>query len=98
MYNIAIIGAGKRVAGVAERYLADDEFVLKAVCDVVHRVSNAYVFVDNCYGELCEELEPTAVGADIAVGSLIKNMGAGIAESGGYIVGTREAVEKCANL
>ena len=70
---------------------------IKAVCDVVHRVSNAYVFVDNCYGELCEELEPTAVGADIAVGSLIKNMGAGIAESGGYIVGTKEAVEKCAN-
>lgn len=70
---------------------------IKAVCDVVHRTSNAYVFVDNCYGELCEELEPTAVGADIAVGSLIKNMGAGIAESGGYIVGTKEAVEKCAN-
>lgn len=70
---------------------------IKEVCDVVHRVSNAYVFVDNCYGELCEELEPTAVGADIAVGSLIKNMGAGIAESGGYIVGTKEAVEKCAN-
>ena len=70
---------------------------IKEVCDLVHRVSNAYVFVDNCYGELCEELEPTAVGADLAVGSLIKNMGAGIAESGGYIVGTKEAVEKCAN-
>lgn len=67
------------------------------VCKLVHGISDAFVFVDNCYGELCEELEPTDVGADIAVGSLIKNMGAGIAESGGYIVGTKKAVEKCAN-
>jgi len=45
--------------------------------------------VDNCYGEFVEELEPTAVGADIIVGSLIKNIGAGIAPTGGYIAGKK---------
>lgn len=53
------------------------------------------VIVDNCYGELVEEREPTAVGADIIIGSLIKNLGGGIAETGGYIAGTAKAVELC---
>ena len=52
--------------------------------------------VDNCYGEFVEEKEPIEVGADIAVGSLMKNLGAGIATSGAYIVGKRELVEMCA--
>ncbi|HPE96127.1 MAG TPA: methionine gamma-lyase family protein, partial [Bacillota bacterium] len=64
------------------------------ICDAVHSVSNAYVFVDNCYGELCEEHEPSFYGADLCVGSLIKNLGGGIAESGGYCAGTNEAVTK----
>ncbi len=55
--------------------------------------SNAYVVVDNCYGEFTEEKEPTAVGADLIMGSLIKNPGGGMAESGGYIAGTARAVE-----
>ena len=55
--------------------------------------SNAYVVVDNCYGEFTETREPTAVGADMIIGSLIKNPGGGMAESGGYIAGTRRAVE-----
>ncbi len=54
---------------------------------------NAYVVVDNCYGEFTEEREPTAVGADMIIGSLIKNPGGGMAESGGYIAGTARAVE-----
>ncbi len=54
------------------------------------------VMVDNCYGELVEEREPTAVGADLIIGSLIKNLGGGIAETGGYIAGTAKAVELCA--
>ena len=54
---------------------------------------NAYVVVDNCYGEFTETREPTAVGADMIIGSLIKNPGGGMAESGGYIAGTRRAVE-----
>lgn len=52
--------------------------------------------VDNCYGEFVEELEPTDVGADMAVGSLIKNPGGGLAPIGGYIVGTQACVERAA--
>lgn len=52
-----------------------------------------YVVVDNCYGEFVEEREPTAVGADMIIGSLIKNPGGGMAETGGYIAGTKRAVE-----
>lgn len=53
----------------------------------------SYVFVDNCYGEFTEKCEPTAVGADLCVGSLIKNAGGGMAETGGYLAGTSRAVE-----
>lgn len=56
---------------------------------------DAYVVVDNCYGEFTEELEPTAVGADLIIGSLIKNPGGGMAETGGYLAGTAKAVELC---
>ena len=65
-----------------------------ALCDVVRRNSDAYVLVDNCYGEFVEEREPTHVGADIIVGSLIKNPGGGLAESGGYIAGDARAVQQ----
>ena len=54
------------------------------------------IMVDNCYGEFVEEKEPIEVGADIAVGSLMKNLGAGIATSGAYIVGKKELIEQCA--
>lgn len=54
---------------------------------------SAYVVVDNCYGEFTETREPTAVGADMIIGSLIKNPGGGMAESGGYIAGSARAVE-----
>ncbi|MBQ2806978.1 MAG: methionine gamma-lyase family protein, partial [Clostridia bacterium] len=54
---------------------------------------SAYVVVDNCYGEFTEEKEPTAYGADMIIGSLIKNPGGGMAETGGYIAGTARAVE-----
>ena len=52
--------------------------------------------VDNCYGEFVEEMEPTDVGADLCVGSLIKNPGGGLAPIGGYIVGKKEYVENAA--
>lgn len=52
--------------------------------------------VDNCYGEFVETIEPTDVGADMVVGSLIKNPGGGLAPIGGYIAGTRECVENAA--
>ncbi|MBR7181656.1 MAG: methionine gamma-lyase family protein, partial [Clostridia bacterium] len=54
---------------------------------------DAFVVVDNCYGEFTETREPCAVGADLVIGSLIKNPGGGMAESGGYLAGTARAVE-----
>ena len=52
--------------------------------------------VDNCYGEFVETIEPTDVGADMAVGSLIKNPGGGLAPIGGYIAGKKECIERAA--
>ena len=63
------------------------------VASFVKARSGAYVVVDNCYGEFTETREPCAVGADLIMGSLIKNPGGGIAESGGYIAGSAKAVE-----
>ncbi|MEH7884400.1 methionine gamma-lyase family protein [Bacillus sp. JJ1609] len=57
--------------------------------------NDVVVFVDNCYGEFVEEIEPCHVGADLMAGSLIKNPGGGIAKTGGYIVGKAEYVESC---
>ena len=56
---------------------------------------DAFVVVDNCYGEFTEDKEPPAVGVDLAIGSLIKNPGGGMAESGGYMAGSAKAVELC---
>ena len=57
---------------------------------------NIICFVDNCFGEFTEELEPTDVGADLTCGSLIKNIGGGIVPAGGYIAGKKELVKTCA--
>ena len=54
------------------------------------------VMVDNCYGEFVETIEPSDVGADMTVGSLIKNPGGGLAHIGGYICGTKACVDRCA--
>lgn len=54
------------------------------------------VMVDNCYGEFVETAEPAALGADLMVGSLIKNPGGGIARTGGYLAGRRDLIERCA--
>ena len=56
--------------------------------------SDIICMVDNCYGEFVEPIEPTDVGADMVVGSLIKNPGGGLAQVGGYIAGTKECIEK----
>lgn len=56
---------------------------------------DAIVMVDNCYGEFVEDREPSAVGADLMIGSLIKNAGGGIARTGGYIAGRADLVELC---
>ncbi|MDR0197872.1 MAG: methionine gamma-lyase family protein [Oscillospiraceae bacterium] len=68
-----------------------------AIVKTVREVNpNAVVITDNCYGEFCEKTEPLSVGADLIVGSLIKNPGGGIAETGGYIAGKSDLVELCA--
>ncbi|MBR6267925.1 MAG: methionine gamma-lyase family protein [Selenomonadaceae bacterium] len=67
---------------------------IRAACAEVKRISpDCICFVDNCYGEFVDTLEPTQVGADIMAGSLIKNPGGGIAPTGGYIAGRNELVE-----
>ena len=58
--------------------------------------SDVICMVDNCYGEFVETIEPSDVGADLVVGSLIKNPGGGLATSGGYICGKADLVERCA--
>lgn len=64
------------------------------MCSFVRALGfNGCIFVDNCYGEFVEKQEPCEVGADVCVGSLIKNPGGGLAPTGGYIVGKAEYVE-----
>ena len=68
-----------------------------AIARITKEHSDAVVMVDNCYGEFVEEKEPTAVGADLMAGSMIKNPGGGIARTGGYIAGRHDLVEQCCN-
>lgn len=72
-------------------------FTIQEIEDVIkciRKVNNtAAIMIDNCYGEFTETREPIEVGADIAVGSLIKNIGGSIAQSGGYIVGKKELID-----
>ena len=64
------------------------------LCRVIQEVNpKAAILVDNCYGEFVETLEPTQTGADLVVGSLIKNPGGGLAPTGGYLAGRRDLVE-----
>ena len=69
------------------------EEVIKAIRKVNQEV---IIMVDNCYGEFVEDREPIEVGADIIVGSLMKNLGAGYATTGAYIVGKKDLIELCA--
>lgn len=71
--------------------ISDIENVIKEIRSVDKDV---IIFVDNCYGEFTEEKEPTAVGADICCGSLIKNAGGGLCEMGGYVCGREDLIEK----
>ena len=69
---------------------------LEKVIKFIRKINkNVIIFVDNCYCELVEEKSPIEVGADICAGSLIKNLGAGIATNGGYIVGRKDLIDLC---
>ncbi len=74
---------------------------LSSMHDIIKKIKNIrediIIMIDNCYGEFTQILEPTEVGADIAVGSLIKNPGGGIALSGGYVVGNKKNIARIAN-
>lgn len=78
-------------------YLNRKTLTVAEIGEAVKFVKNispeTYVVIDNCYGEFVEIVEPTMVGADLIIGSLIKNPGGGMAESGGYLAGSRRAVE-----
>ncbi len=69
------------------------EKVIKTIREVNSKV---IIMVDNCYGEFVDKIEPTQIGADVIIGSLIKNMGGGIAPNGAYIAGKKELVELAA--
>lgn len=81
-------------------YATRPSFTIEQISEMVVKIRtiapNAIIFVDNCYGEFVELLEPTEVGVDLMAGSLIKNPGGGFAKIGGYIAGRADLVEKCA--
>lgn len=82
--------------GYSIRESLNIEKIEKVISKIREVNKDVIIMVDNCYGEFVEEKEPIEVGADIAVGSLMKNLGAGIATSGAYIVGKKELIELCA--
>src|SRR5690606_38869115 len=97
----AAIKENTKVIGIqrSKGYATRPSFTISEIKDMIDFVKeinpNVIVFVDNCYGEFVEELEPCHVGADLMAGSLIKNPGGGIVKSGGYIVGKQELVDAC---
>lgn len=86
----------QRSIGYSSRKSLVIEKIEKAIKTVKDIDKNVIVLVDNCYGEFVEEKEPTEVGADLCASSLMKNLGAGIATSGGYIVGKADLIEQIA--
>lgn len=86
----------QRSRGYSERSALSTHDIEKA-CKAVRETSiNTTIIVDNCYGEFLEKLEPTQVGADLAVGSMIKNPGGGLAPTGAYFAGKKDVIEKVA--
>ena len=83
----------QRSRGYSERN-AISPYKMKDIFDLVKKLSpKTFIVVDNCYGEFVDKIEPTDVGADVIMGSLIKNAGGGLASTGGYIVGTQKAID-----
>lgn len=97
------VSSKTRVIGIqrSKGYADRPSFTINEIKKMVQFIKNIdksiIVFVDNCYGEFVEDKEPLHVGADIIAGSLIKNPGGGIVRAGGYIIGKKELVEKCAH-
>ncbi|HEY2422118.1 MAG TPA: aminotransferase class I/II-fold pyridoxal phosphate-dependent enzyme [Neobacillus sp.] len=92
--NTKMIGI-QRSKGYATRPSFTISEIQEMIAFVKEIKNDVVVFVDNCYGEFVEELEPCHVGADLMAGSLIKNPGGGLVKTGGYIVGKKRWVEAC---
>ncbi|EUJ51101.1 methionine gamma-lyase family protein [Paenilisteria rocourtiae] len=86
----------QRSRGYADRPSFSIAKIKEMIAFIREIKSDILIFVDNCYGEFVEILEPIEVGADLIAGSLIKNPGGGLAKTGGYIAGKAELVELCA--
>ena len=86
----------QRSRGYSTRKSLTIEQIEKVINKIRTVNKDVIIMVDNCYGEFVEEKEPIEVGADIAVGSLMKNLGAGIATSGAYITGKKDLINLCA--
>ena len=86
----------QRSKGYASRPTLSVERIGELISFIQEIKPDVICMVDNCYGEFVERIEPTEVGADMIVGSLIKNPGGGLAPCGGYIAGTKECVEQAA--
>lgn len=93
-YKIAII---QRSRGYSTRRSITIKEIEETAKLIKQYSPETILFVDNCYGEFVEKREPIEVGADIIAGSLIKNPGGTIAESGGYIVGRKDLIDKVSN-
>ena len=86
----------QRSKGYATRPSYSVEEIGKLIAFCKECKPDVICMVDNCYGEFVETQEPTNVGADMVVGSLIKNLGGGLAPTGGYVCGRKECIERCA--
>lgn len=86
----------QRSRGYSQRKSLTIEKIERAIKAVREVNTDVIIMVDNCYGEFVQEKEPIEIGADVAVGSLMKNLGAGIATSGAYIVGKKDLINLCA--
>lgn len=86
----------QRSKGYASRPTLSVERIGELISFIKSIKPDVICMVDNCYGEFVEKIEPSEVGADMIVGSLIKNPGGGLAPCGGYIVGKKECVEQAA--
>jgi cystathionine beta-lyase family protein involved in aluminum resistance len=86
------VAAIQRSRGYAQRKSLTIDKIERAVKAIKEVSPETIIMVDNCYGEFTEDREPTDVGADVFVGSMMKNLGSGFAVSGAYCVGTKEAI------
>ena len=87
----------QRSTGYTQRRAFTISEIEKAIKEIRKTNPDTIIFVDNCYGEFTEDKEPIEVGADIVAGSLIKNLGGGIAITGGYICANSDLIEYCSN-